>query len=352
MDDFERLMKSQDSLHAAAAADSSQNKRTVKRYRPEDDGTPFFVTIADALYNIWLKLSLNEDTKRIDIARVEVEVRIGHVLMEQCRRWKAQTSKKHVCLVPEGRRTDLGLSFKAGVDEIYVEHLKRVLGVDKFSVEQKPLQKLRCDVTGGHRWEVDASNKVTAVESKNRFFRQDYALLSHQYDIRIDAATEDPSNLPATTTTSSSSSSSASAGHDNPNPIRNLDEWSMERLKRRRTYRSKNPELNAWKIDLTEVDIRMNKAQLNGTGSNNNGGVAAGAASGVREMELEFELENAPMQSWLRETDKTKGDPPPSCLQHIFIPSITRALSCYCNTLISRLHELIKPTPHPNLSLP
>ena len=302
MEDIERLLKSQDSLQAVAAADSSQNKRAVKRFRPEDEGTHFFPTIADALYNIWHQLSSNKDVKRIDIARVEVEIRIGHVLMEQCRRWKAQTSKKLVCLVPDGRRTDLGLSFKAGVDEIYVEHLKRVLGGDKFSVEQKPLQKLRCDVTGGHRWEVDASNKVTAVESKNRFFRQDYALLSHQYDIRIDAATEDPSELPATTT----SSSSASAGHNKPNPIPNPHEWSMERLKRRRTYRSKNPELNAWKIDLTEVDIRVNKAPSNGSGS----GAAAGAASGVREMELEFELENAPMQSWLRETDKTKGDLP------------------------------------------
>ena len=311
MDDFDRLLKAQDSLQAVAAADSSQNKRNVKRYRTEDEGTPFWETIADALYGIWLKLSSNEETKRIDIARVEVEVRIGHVLMEQCRRWKAQTSNKKVLVVPEGRRTDLGLSFKAGVDEIYVEHLKRVLGMDKFSMEQKPLQKLRCDVTGGHRWEVDSSDRITGVESKNRFFRQDYAMLAHQYDIRIDAATEDPSSL-LTTSSSSSSSSSASAGHKNPPPVPNVDEWSMERLKRRRTYRSKNPELNAWKIDLTEVDIRMNKAQCNGNGSHSNGGssgvVAVGAANSVREMELEFELENAPMQSWLRETDKAIGD--------------------------------------------
>lgn len=45
-----------------------------------------------------------------------------------------------------------------GVDEIFVEHVKRVFSADKFTVEQKPTQRLRC-TTNGPRWEVDSLGK-------------------------------------------------------------------------------------------------------------------------------------------------------------------------------------------------
>lgn len=47
-------------------------------------------------------------------------------------------------------------SILTGVDEIFVEHVKRVFSADKFTVEQKPTQRLRC-TTNGPRWEVDST---------------------------------------------------------------------------------------------------------------------------------------------------------------------------------------------------
>ena len=41
-----------------------------------------------------------------------------------------------------------------GVDEIFVEHIKRVLINENFKVEQKPTQRQR-STDSGQRWEVD-----------------------------------------------------------------------------------------------------------------------------------------------------------------------------------------------------
>ena len=53
------------------------------------------------------------------------------------------------------------LSILTGVDEIFVEHVKRVFSADKFTVEQKPTQRLRC-TTNGPRWEVDSTGMRVA----------------------------------------------------------------------------------------------------------------------------------------------------------------------------------------------
>ena len=45
-----------------------------------------------------------------------------------------------------------------GIDEIFVEHVKRVFSSDKFSADQKPTQRLRC-CNDGPRWEVDTAGK-------------------------------------------------------------------------------------------------------------------------------------------------------------------------------------------------
>ena len=162
--DLDALLKKSESLHALAAEDPG-NKR-ARRARPEDDGTAYFPTIANALYNIWHQLHAKKDVAaRVDVARVEVEVRVGHVVLEHVRRWKARSARKTVVLVPDsGARGDMQLTFKAGVDEIYAEHLRRVLAPDKFAVEQRPVQRLRCDA-GGTRWEVDGHGHAIASSS-------------------------------------------------------------------------------------------------------------------------------------------------------------------------------------------
>lgn len=282
--DLEDLLKKSGELQALAAQDPHKRKKQ----RSQDEGEPFFPVLHYSLHKIWE--TVQSISPPLDISRVEVEVRVGHILIEKIKRWKAQINKKNAMVVQEAQLGSWGLSFKAGVDDIYVEHLKRVLISDRFSVEQKPVQRLRIEQSGTHRWEVDATNKVTAVESKNRFFRHNCALMAHQYDIRIDAASEDP--RPVADAPSFSSSSSSSGDAFNP------DAWGMERVKRRRTYRCKIPNGSGWKIDLTEVENRRNKA------------VDARPQTTDcrdREIELEFELENREMQSWLRETDEKKA---------------------------------------------
>ena len=107
-----------------------------------------------------------------------------------------------------------------GVDEIFVEHIKRVLTGDQFRMEQKPTQRMR-STDNGPRWEVDdkgnvvlsfqfrlvdpvtsispltlhllsSSGNVLMVESKVKLTRSDLALISHQYDVRVNVATEVP----------------------------------------------------------------------------------------------------------------------------------------------------------------
>jgi hypothetical protein len=223
----------------------------------------------------------------IDLSKVEVEVRVGMIIAED-RRWRAQIPRKIIYPVSEQRRIESGLEFKAGVDEIFVEHLKKVLSSDRFTCTQLPPQRLRSDQRTGKRWEVDANDRVMMVERKERFYRYDQALVSHIYDIRIDGAIERP--MPSQGGNGSSDQDSRS----------HRDNWQTERLKRRKTYRSKVSESQAWKIDVTEVDISENRSTSGASGSTSSGIL-------FKEMELEFELESAAAVAWLQEEEQEKA---------------------------------------------
>ena len=189
---FDDLLKKSGSLQASAASQDAD--RPAKKSKNDDSEAPFIESIANSLFYIWGTVNRNPNTSAlpIDIARVEVEVRVGHIVRDY-RRWKSQCSRKRVCLMTNQQRAQEKLSFKAGIDEIFVSHLRRILTNDRFSEETKPVQRLRL-LEGGSRWEIDSNGDVLEVETKNRLYRQDVALLSQQYDIRIDAACEVPRN--------------------------------------------------------------------------------------------------------------------------------------------------------------
>ncbi len=99
------------------------------------------------------------------------------------------------------------------------------------------------------------------IENKTKFLRCDLALLSHHYDIRIDAAREVPHTQPS------------GDGGFNPNV------WHIERLKQRVSYQAPRrgkpgqDEGPLWKLDLTEVETS-----------------AQDTLEVTRDMEIEFEM--------------------------------------------------------------
>lgn len=265
--DFIDMVKKQEKTREFAVDPNSS--RGIKKQKIGNEGTPFYETIATSLFEIWKTIRNDVNTnKSIEISKVEIEIRVGHILSES-RRWKSQSSKKQICCISDSQRSELGLNFKSGVDEIYVEHLKRILTSDSFHIEQKPSERLRFS-PDGVRWQVDTNGNVLMAESKTKIIKYDLALLSHQYDIRINAATENPQSRMS---------------------VQNPDKWTLERYKKRKTLKPKGQDYASWRIDMTEVDI---KDRINATNS-------------VREMELEFEMDNKCMQNWLIENDENKA---------------------------------------------
>jgi hypothetical protein len=256
-----------------AAADAAGAPAATKSMRREDDGLDFSQALGESLYNIWQSANKG-DVPAADRNKVEVEIRLGMVISED-RRWKGQASRKRIIPIVEQMRQSLRLRFEAGVDEHYLEHLGHVFASDKFEKMPQPIQRVRCDETSRRRWVVDSSDRVSVVEEKRRFSRVDLALLSHNYDLRMDAAIEMPIV-------------ELSLGELNP------DRWHTERLKRRVTYRAKNPQMSAWKIDVTEVDVSQ-RSSIPSTAGIPKGGKQC------KEIEVEFELESRAAVAWLSE---------------------------------------------------
>lgn len=73
------------------------------------------------------------------------------------------------------------MSFRAGVDEVLLEGIRRTLcNSAKFQAQSLPLSRIRYD-HDRNRWEVDPrSGGLVSGENKIRFYRKDLSLLSHQ----------------------------------------------------------------------------------------------------------------------------------------------------------------------------
>ena len=265
-------------LASKSASRPASGPPSSKRMRTEFLPLQLFQTLGENLLGIRKYARSMAANGSLDVKQIEVEVRVGMLIFKRERRWKE--TMEHLtqpCVLsptPE-LKSSLDLEFKSGVDEIYAEHLKYLLAEKGFVGTSETIQKLRVD-SNGNRWQVNSAGAVISkVENKARFHRHDLALLSHEYDVRIDGASEITS--PDTTTEAERR--------------RMADAWTQERQKKRITYRHKEHPI--WKIDLTEVEVFIR--------NNSNGG----KGEMRMELELEFELETAALVSWLEGEDES-----------------------------------------------
>lgn len=201
------------------------------------------------------------------------------MIVDNYRRWKSRISTKSVAVVDP--RGNASLRFRAGVDHVFAHKLRTKLAV--FTAEPQPLQIMRCDADD-NRWTVGADGSLLMAERKQALDQVNIALLAHDYDIRLNVATEIADPVVA-------------GGGDAPvpaGPVVNRDAWIVERRKKRTCYSIRDPQMSSWRIDYTEVDVVTRNA---GTGA------MVGAGKPKKEIELEFELERAGMLDWLRERD-------------------------------------------------
>ena len=91
--DFGDILRKQEKTREAAG---DQSTRAPKRQRTDDE-LPFNQSLGTALFEIWKAVRADAAVARsIDISKVEVEVRVGHIVAE-FRRWKSQCSRKSIC---------------------------------------------------------------------------------------------------------------------------------------------------------------------------------------------------------------------------------------------------------------
>ena len=277
------LVKKMDSTSTLRSDQPSAKKSRVS----EVTEYPLFDTIGNSLHEIWREARMKKESGSVEnFDNFEVEIRLGMLIKDQSRRWKSQKARnlaisgaviaqKEINMIHSDRSYErTGVNFKAGVDEIVVEHLKKILYDSKeFSAMEIAPTRQKYDIHH-NRWEIMNNGEMKSVENKQRFYRKDVALIAHIYDLRIDAANE----MPITAKT--------------PIP----KEFVHDRLKKRTTFKSKDPAIesnNYWQIDLTEV-VSIESQSLKNTG-------------GIKEYELELELDRALMISWLNECNSDKA---------------------------------------------
>lgn len=198
------------------------------------------------------------------------------MIIDNYRRWKSRLPSKSVVVVDP--RTNGTLRFRAGIDQIFARKLRTKLSDPKFHASVQPLQVMRCDQSD-NRWTVNSKGELLMAEKKQALDQTNLALIAHEYDIRINVATE----IAAPVTESADVSGA---------PAVNRNLWVVERRKKRTSYSYKDTHMNKWRIDYTEVDI-VTKAT----------GISTVSNKVKKEIEVEFELETAPMLDWLRERD-------------------------------------------------
>ena len=91
--DFDDLLRKQERTRESSV---DQGARLSKRLR-NDDELPFNQALGTALFEVWKAVkTAAHSADGIDISKVEVEVRVGHIVAE-FRRWKTQCSRKQIC---------------------------------------------------------------------------------------------------------------------------------------------------------------------------------------------------------------------------------------------------------------
>jgi hypothetical protein len=261
-----------DELSGGAGSSSQQQQR-----RPQAIGSDFFQTLCRQLHGIHRTVHVKFDSASVSdvvLSQVEIEVRIGMILAGDSQRWQPKHHANKVLLVSDhDRGQGKKLTFKAGVDQIFARRLKEKLeSSSSFRSDEQPTQILRSD-ENGNRWQVrgaDDGTPISVNEKKLFFEKQDMALLGHDYDIRIAAATEEPNNL-------------------TPDRVASMP-WSMQREKKRVSYFHKK--YTAWQIDFTYVESHSFQHGNNNTKR--------------REIEIEFEIVPEAKMAFLKEREELK----------------------------------------------
>lgn len=217
--------------------------------------------------------SLLDDTRRnllaasVDRSKVEIEFRIGMLTSRdrEYRRWKSLSSG--VIVVDRDIRESNKLLFKAGIDETVYNRIKCILNSENFISNILPPQRMRIDFSGEQRYEVvdGAQESMIKLETKRALNKVDLACMAHNYDIRLNVATEVPTEI----------------SQSDPSQIR---PWYIERLKRRTTFTRSNHA--AWNIDITDVDILKRDSM-----------------EYSHEVELEFEMKSNVFMHYITSTD-------------------------------------------------
>lgn len=281
---MEALLKANDSMIEATT-------RVQKKQKVQSEGSPIFETVAMRLYEVHKDLSKNYKGSALEL--IEIEIRIG-MIIEGCRRWKGRTHNKCVAVVDP--RANPSLRFRAGIDHIFARKLRTKLNAPMFQSTVEPLQIMRCDQSD-NRWTVNNEGELLAAEKKTALDQINLAMVAHDYDIRINVATETPA--PATDVKDAAVISAAL------NPPVNRAAWCVERRKRRTNYNCVDAKANMgmWRVDYTEVDIITRPV---GAGAGPSNGSNNASSKSKKEIELEFELHRAVMLPWLREQDPTR----------------------------------------------
>jgi hypothetical protein len=246
------LSKQDKELDRSAAAAPAQKRQRL------EEGMDIFQALAQALH----EMRRDAIARNVDPTKLEVEMRVG-MLVDRDRRWKAHQASGGALVT-----NDKTIAFQSGIDKLIADRLKGILTTEGYRETVLKPERLRFNETGDIRRVVDdAGNLSGKAEAKDKFDRRNIACLGHNYDIRLDFASETPVDM------SSASSAASEAGIV----------WHMERLKRRTRYTMPG---RGWQVDLTDVDT----TKLTGPG-----------ASRVAKptIELEFELVPAALASWL-----------------------------------------------------
>lgn len=253
---------------------SDGNEQSRTKAKREQSGESLSTLLWTALMTQWKIVK----EKGLDPSTVEIEARIGMLVrMDFNKRWSEQVCRRKAVAFHEGPNmttSSHGLEFKAGVDEIFfVQHLRRKILIEKngFNVHKRTNTTVR-STNSSLRWVVLPDDKIKLCESKERYFRCNYGLLAHVYDLRVDGAVEIPCHQTAV----------------------DYNAWTKQRTKDRTTYIHNR--FRRWQIDLTEVRVNLRSSKIR-------------EAAFDREYELEFELLHDVTVEWLRlpsETDAMK----------------------------------------------
>jgi hypothetical protein len=200
---------------------------------------------------------------------VELEFRIGMLVSLGKQRWQSSRPTGGCIALQHENAKKMGVEFVSGVDENVAERLHNLLKAEGYTGSYKE-ERVRSDGNSGQRCVVNAQGQEISAETKSKILRLDLGCVGHQYDGRIEVATE----------------IAASGAVD-----MKTQKWTTERLKRRTSFRKVAQKPSAWQVDLTTVTTTP---LVSGSGKR----------VSVNTTELEFEMISTALVQWLGSSEE------------------------------------------------